>query len=219
MKKRLILLKILLLLAVFSAMVNAQNTVSLTSGGFIVVGGESPGTPLSTQPPNGKPISAQINFGNVTPSTNSSRRIVIKMPIRISATVAYKIEFQRFSLDDNSVKPSEIGFGITNIRAQMPGAKDLKENATEVKAGNFLNDPLSCPIINGKIRFTTTLENILESPTLILSGVPTVNSESSDDLAKDETSILADLIFVVSTQYYQADKPFSLKLNMTISPQ
>jgi hypothetical protein len=227
MKKSLTILMTLVLLTALSAMVKGQNTVSLTSGGFIVVSGENPGTPLSMQSPSGKPISTQINFGDVSPSVHSSRRIIIKMPIRISATVNYKIEFQRISINDSSVKPSDIGFGITNIRAQRSGSHKLATNSLNITgAGNFLNDPAMCPIINGKPKFTATLNDISESPTLILSGVPTVNesddnlkSESAEDLGKDETSILADLIFVVSAQYYDADKPFSLRLNMTISPQ
>lgn len=218
MQKRLVLLINLILMTVFPLIANGQNTVSLTSGGFIVVSGEIAGTPLSTQSPAGQPVSAQIHFGDSSPSLYGSRRIVVKMPIRISATVNYKIEFQRISIADRSVQPSAIGFGIVNIRAQNSGSNELKSNAASVSGGNFLNNPIDCPLIQGKPHFTTTLADIAESPTLVLSGVPTVNSESADDLGKDETSILADLIFVLPAQYYDPTKPFSLRLNMTISP-
>ena len=219
MKKSLILATMILLLMALSTIANGQNKVSLTSGGFIIVGGESPGTPLSTEAPAGRPVAAQIHFGDVSPAANGSRRIVVKLPIQISAKVNYKVEFQRFSLNDNSVKPSDIGFGITNIRQQKPGSN----RAININAGKFLNDPASSPIINGKPRFATTLNDIGESPTLILSGTPTtkLNEEDEDDKdeSEGETTILVDLVFVLSAQYYDPNKPFNLRLNMTISPR
>ena len=217
-QKSLILATMILLLITLSTIANGQNKVSLTSGGFIVVGGESPGTPLSTEAPGGRPVAAQIHFGDVSPAANGSRRIV-KLPIQISAKVNYKVEFQRFSLNDNSVKPSDIGFGITNIRQQKTGSN----RPININAGKFLNDPASSPIINGKPRFATTLNDIGESPTLILSGTPTnkLNEEDEDDRHESEgaTTILVDLVFVLSAQYYDPNKPFNLRLNMTISPR
>jgi hypothetical protein len=220
MKKSLTLLMMLLLVSALSAVVKAQNNVSLTSGGFIMVSGESPGTPLSTQSAQGKPIAAQISFGDASPSVNFSRRIIVKMPIRISASTNYKIEFQRLLIGDNAVNPSDIGFGITNIRPQIIGSSELRKDALNLNgANNFFNDPCTSPIINGRPKFLTTLENIGEDPTLVLTGVPTVASEKSDDVGKDETAILADLVFVLAPQYFDASKSSNLKINMTITPQ
>lgn len=218
MREFLGLLKILLLICALSVIAKSQNSVSLTSGGFIVVSGQSPDTPISSQSQLGQPISAQLNFGNISPSLNLSRQIIIKVPIRISATTKYKVEFQRLSIGDSSVNPADIGFGVMNIRPQIPNSIELYKNAVSgINAGIFLNNPMSIKIQNGKTKYTTSLENISESPTLVLSGVPTVKSELSEDLGKAETSILIDLVFVVATQYYDPNKPFGLSLNMNIS--
>ena len=219
MKKSLILATMFLLLIALSTIANGQNKVSLTSGGFIAVSGENPGTPLSTQSPAGRPIVAQINFGDTSPSSFGARRIIVKMPIRISAKIDYKIEFQRSSLDDSSVNPSDIGFGITNVRRQRLDSKDGKDDATNINAGKFLNDPASSPIINGKPNFMTTLKDIGESPTLVLSGCPTTDSKESEEFEDDESSILVDLVFVLPAQYYDPGKSFNIRLNMTISPK
>ena len=219
MKKSLILATMILLLITLSTIANGQNNVSLTSGGFIIVGGENSGTPLSTQSPAGRPIAAQINFGNTSPSSFGARRIIVKMPIRISAKVDYKIEFQRFSLDDSSVNPSDIGFGITNARRQRLDSKDVKDEAININAGNFFNDPTRSPIINGKPNFMTTLKDIGESPTLVLSGCPTTDFKEKEEAEDDESSILVDLVFVLPAQYYDPSKSFNLRLNMTISPR
>lgn len=46
--------------------VNADaQTAVISSGGFVSVSGQIPGTPVSTQNPTGQPIAANLRFGDV----------------------------------------------------------------------------------------------------------------------------------------------------------
>ncbi len=198
----------------FSGVYAQSSTVSLTSGGFASVGGQRPGTPLSTQSPAGQTLSANLNFGDIATTVND-RRVRITMPIRISATTNYKIEIQRTSFSEGGIEPKDIGFGIGNIRPQSSGI-GLTANAANLGiSGNFASNPLTAPIQNGTPIFGATLANIAETPTVILTGVPTV---AEGDLAEDKNSILVDLTFVIVPQYFSPVDSSTMNLILTISP-
>ena len=196
--------------------IDAQSaTVSLTSGGSPFVYGHAMSAPLSTQSSVGTPISARLNFGDVGPG-GSNRLVRITLPIRVSAMTSYKIEFQRFSIGDSSVTPSDIGFSVGNVRPQTGANPRLTADATHIQIfGNFGIDAVSAPIIGGVPQFPATLASISESPTLILTGRPTVASGSLGD---NDSSILVDLVFVVAPQYFTPGAPSVLNLTMTITP-
>lgn len=207
------------LTAVFALLVSgvfAQSaSVSLTSGGFSSVGGERPGTPLSTQPAAGQILSANLNFGDIAAADGGERRIRITMPIRISATTNYKIEIQRTPFSGGGIEPKDIGFGIGSIRPQSSGI-GLTANAANLNiAGNFASNPQTAPIRNGIPMFGATLADIGETPVVILTGVPTV---ADGVLGEDKNSVLVDLTFVIVPQYFTPTDSSVLNLTLIISP-
>ncbi|MCY7346283.1 MAG: hypothetical protein LH614_08705 [Pyrinomonadaceae bacterium] len=198
--------------------VNADaQTAVISSGGFVSVSGQIPGTPVSTQNPTGQPIAANLYFGDVSPNGIWSRRVVMRMPIRISSDCNYKVELQRVSFNNISVQPSDIGFGIGIARAQIDGSPNLTLNATNINiAGNFGSNPITALLVNGSPQYQATLNNISESSTLVLTGVPTIAGGNAGD---DSNSILIDLIFVIVPQYYTPTDGSNLNLTLIISAQ
>ena len=196
--------------------VEAQ-TALITSGGFVSVSGQIPGTPVSTENMNGQPIAANLRFGDVSPNGIWSRRVVMRMPIRISADCNYKVEVQRISFDNMSIQPSDIGFGIGNARPQIAGSPNLTANAAEISIlGNFAANPIIAPVVNGSPHYQNTLANISESPTPVFYGVPTA---AGGKVGEDSNSILVDLTFVIVPQYYTPTENLNLNLILVISAQ
>lgn len=189
------------------------NTVSLTSGGFASVSGQTPGTPLSTQTGAGQILAANLNFGDIG-ACAGQRRVRITMPIRISASTQYKIELQRSGISDG-IQPKDIGFGIGNIRPQM-GGNYLTGDATNLNInGTFAVNPYIAPVINGVPKYEATLADIGENPTIVLTGVPTV---AKGDVGEDGNSVLVDLTFVVVPQYFTPTDLSNIMLTILISP-
>ncbi len=207
----------LALIFTFGTVNTHAQTVVITSGGFVSVSGQIPGTPVSTESMVGQPIAANLNFGDASPNGMWSRRVVIRMPIRISADCNYKVELQRASFGNTSIRPSDIGFGIGNARPQISGSPNLTANALNVNYfGEFGSNPITAPMVNGSPRYRNTLADISESPTPVLTGVPTVAGGAAGD---DSNSILADLIFVIVPQYYTPTENSNLNVTILISAQ
>ncbi len=206
---------ILFLLFCASGVLAQSTTVSLTSGGFPTVIGEQPGTPLSTQSAIREPLEASLNFGDLSPFVYGSRRVIIKTPIRISAKKNYKVEAQRLG-SGGSVGPDHIGFGISNVRLQVPGDPKNTENATSLTImGNFGSDPTQAPSRNGSLQFQSSLATVGESSTLLFTGFPT--AKGGGHVNKDDGSILVDFIFVIGAQYYSANTLSNLRLVLTVT--
>jgi hypothetical protein len=201
-------LLLLLLFALSGAGSAAAQNVSLTSGGFPSVSGHLPGTPVSTQSSVGARLESQINFGDLSANI-SGRRVRVTVPIRISAKTNYQLELQRVADSGGSVKASDIGFGILNIRPQMGGNPKLSGNALSVSiAGNFGANPVNLP-------FAATLAAIGENSTVVLTGAPTV---ADGELGENDNSILVDLTFVIAAQYFTPSDLSALNLMLKISP-
>ena len=198
--------------------VNADaQTAVISSGGFVSVSGQIPGTPVSTENALGQPIAANLRFGDVSPNGIWSRRVVMRMPIRISADCNYKVEVQRISFDNTSIQPSDIGFGIGNVRPQIAGSPNLTANAAEINvSGNFASNPIIAPVVNGSPHYQNTLANISESLTPVFYGVPTA---AGGKVGEDSNSILVDLTFVIVPQYYTPTENSNLNLTLVISAQ
>lgn len=198
----------LLLFVLLGAAGAAAQDVSLTSGGFPSVSGHLPGTPVSTQSSVGAKLDSQINFGDVSANI-SGRRVRVTVPIRISARTNYQIELQRVAGNGGSVKASDIGFGILNVRPQTGSNPKLAANAINVSiAGNFGTNPVNPP-------FAATLAAIGESSTVVLTGAPTIGG---GELGENDNSILVDLTFVIAAQYFTPSDLSALNLMLKISP-
>lgn len=216
MKFRFLQFCLLMFFVAGAVSVEAQ-TALISSGGFVAVSGQVPGTPVSTENMIGQPIAANLQFGDVSPNGIQSRRVVMRMPIRISADCNYKVELQRISFNSASIQPSDIGFGIGNARPQIGGSPNLTANAAEISIiGNFAANPIIAPVVNGLPRFQNTLAGILENPTPVFYGVPTMAGGTAGD---DSNSILVDLTFVIVPQYYTPTDSARLNVILTITPR
>ncbi len=211
------LIFLLFLMLTAAHLAAAQETVSLTSGGSPTVSGHLPTTPVSTESPIGSELVANLNFGDVAPASDGVRKIKITIPIRISATQNYKVELQRASANGLEISPSDIGFGVTNVRPQIAGSKLLATNAASgvTIAGKFGSNPMSAPVIQGIPQFQSTLADVGTNPTIIFTGVPTIEKGSFDD---NGNSILVDLTFVIVAQYFAAEDVANLNLAISITP-
>lgn len=207
---------LLLVLSIGASGVFAQKTtVSLTSGGFPSVNGQKPTTPVSNSASAGQTLLANLNFGDIS-ATAVSRRVSIKLPIRISATTNFKIEVQRVGTTAMGIKPSDIGFGIGNVRPQADGSKLLSNALSLNILQSFGTNPATAPVRGGVPSFESSLADISENPTVILTGSPTVKNE--EHFGNDDGSILVDLTFVIVAQYFTPSDSENLSLIITVSP-
>jgi hypothetical protein len=137
----------------------AQGGVSLTSGGFPSGSGVSVGTPPSSQSPAGTTILATLSFGDLGPRAYSGK-VRIVLPVRVSATVPYRVTVQRADAGTGGLKASDIGFGVVNFRTQQSSGARLSPDAIGgiIPAANFGGDPSNARVVNGRPRFNATLE-------------------------------------------------------------
>lgn len=173
----------------------------LTSGGYPTVNGHRPTTPVSNQTAAGTNLVANLNFGDVSPFAYGSRRIIITMPIRIKAATNYKLELQCAAAVSSGIKLSDIGFGIRE--------KGDAVNMITI-AGNFGANPATAQIVNGSPRFQATLADLLEKPTAILTGTPTIVNKSNGYIS-------LDLIFVIVPQYFTPTDLFNPNITMRLT--
>ncbi len=217
-QKQIALIRVLILIPVLMIalqQVSAQTkSVMLTSGGFTVVEGQMPGTPPSIQSPSGSPLTgASLNFGEVAAVNGLPRRVIIKVPIRISAAKPYKLEMEVTPVTGQSIKLSDIGFGIENIRRQPSANAKWTITATDVLItdNRLTSNPGAVKVIKGIPQFDATLAY---TPPVILTGMPTV---ADGELGEDGNSILIDLKFVIVEQYFMPDS-FNFNLSLKIVP-
>jgi hypothetical protein len=193
--------------------------LSLTSAGLPAVTGALPGTPVSIQSAAGTRLTAVLNFGDVG-ARNPNPQVRIVMPIRVSADTAYKVEVQRSIINGSSgVQPADIGFGVGQFRPQLPAPNRLTSNAVSgiTTRGTFGSDPSAAPRDrNGRPQFQASLNQIATgAPTVIFSGPDMV---AQGDAGDDRNSVLADLTFVITPQFYAVTSSFTIMLTVTISP-
>src|SRR6185369_4486449 len=103
----------------------------------------------------------------------------------------------------SGVQATDIGFGVGNFRAQVPGSVRLTANAVSgiTTSGSFGTDPsLAANNSDGQPQYQATLNNIsTASATQIFTGPTTVLSGA---IGSNNNSILADLTFVIVPQYF-----------------
>lgn len=208
----------LALICVFPNSAKAQTgKFSLTSGGYAAAAGTKSGTPPSVQSPSGTKAVVNLQFGDVSPRSASSK-VICTVPIKISSDKAYKIEIKRADLaETGGPRPKDIGFGVTNVRAAFPGSHQLSGSALAVSvAGGFASNPSAVTMSGGLPQFAATLENIPSGVgTTVLNGPATTVPSS---VGQDEGSILADLVFVIVPQYFDVTDNMNLALTVTITP-
>jgi hypothetical protein len=190
-----------------------QPTVSLSSGGSPIVKGYTPGTTTSFGSPKGNTLSANLNFGDV--SAGESKLIQITLPVKLSASGRYKVELQKTPLLSNSIQPSDIGFSVQNVRSQINGSRKLHADAVNgIQIAGRFNIIQSSVLRGGKPQFQSSLADISETPTVILTGE---FAGENSKFSENENSILVDLVFVMARQYYKPSDSFNLNLVLTIT--
>jgi hypothetical protein len=162
-------------------------------------------------------MAVSLNFGDVSPF-NDRNTIVGVVPVRVSAGCSYTIGMKRSgSHTFGGLRPSDIGFGVRNIRAEIAGSGKLQAGALGVSIlGQFADDPRNVKVIEGLPRYSATLEHISEGvDSAILQGPATA---ADSDVGSDGGSILADLIFVIVPQYFDPSEGTNMTLELTINP-
>jgi len=217
MKKRTIVVVVLMFgLVIYTPHADAA-TLSLTSGGAPPVTGTRAGTAASTDSAVGNTITATLNFGDVS-LLNINSQVKIVVPIRISTTANYSVRVQATIIAGGSgVQATDIGFGVGNFRAQVPGSVRLTANAVSgiTTSGAFGTDPsLAANDSDGQPQFLATLNNISTAgATQIFSGPATALFGL---VGFNATSVLADLTFIIVPQFFTPTASFSVTLTITI---
>jgi hypothetical protein len=156
-----------------------------------------------------------INFGEVSP-VNQSNLVKVVVPIAIRSIAPYQVAVSvtgAFDANQQAVQPSDIGFGVRNMR-QM-GGKSQDCTVQHLFRSPFNNDPSAVVTLdaNGRAAYTSSLRNIAAS-TVILSG-PKLTKGGAIKREVDNGYIF-DAIFTIKPQYYVSGT-FSATITFTIS--
>lgn len=170
---------------------------------------------------NQRPFSVTVNFGEVGPA-NQNGIVSAVIPIQLRSSDSYQLTAQVTSsnfnfADAEAIQPSDIGFGLQNIREAGNGG-NLKTNpdpvTNSVITPGFDNDPrISVDTSALRASYPGTLAGFL-SPVLIMRG-PRISS--SGGLGGNNCSncgILVDAILAIKPQYFT---PGSLSVTITFT--
>ncbi|HEX9962195.1 MAG TPA: hypothetical protein VGB00_14780 [Pyrinomonadaceae bacterium] len=194
--------------------ISAQN-FDISSGGQPTISGALNGSVTGSASVQSN-LSVTINFGEISPANRNSV-VKVVVPVAIRSTAPYQVAVSLSGMtgaNPQSVQPSDIGFGITNIRSMGNNAQDCA-NSSHIIYSPFGNDPVNTDTISagGRVAYQSTLANVSGS-TLILSG-PRL-SKSSNSVRQTNDGYIFDAIFVVTPQFF-AGGAASGTLTFTIS--
>ncbi|HXG90907.1 MAG TPA: hypothetical protein VNN73_00875 [Blastocatellia bacterium] len=160
-----------------------------------------------------------VNFGEVTPiNPNSIVKVVV--PIAIRSTEQYQVTVSAaasFGASPNSIKASDIGFGIQNFRSL--GARATACSANSIINPVFNNDPASSVTINpatGRAQYPSTLATIGASALLINGPVLSVFRNIGEWKRDIDNGRVFDAVFAIKPQFFEPG-PFSVTLTFNIS--
>jgi hypothetical protein len=159
-------------------------------------------------------LAVTINFGELSP-INTNQIVKVVVPIAIRSSSPYQVTVSITSAtgsDPNSVKLSDIGFGIQNMRPIGQEAQ-ICNNSQHIIYPPFNNDPSQTMTIDssGRASYQSSLANIVGS-TLIMSG-PQLSKKG---LRRTDNAWAFDTIFVVAPGFYTPGS-FTVTLTFTIS--
>ena len=145
-----------------------------------------------------------VNFGEVSPlNTNSIVKVIV--PIALRSNQPYQVAVSMSGLSNansEALQPSDIGFGIQNIRV-LGGAGKICTQSTHVIRSPFNNDPATSATVgtNGRVSYPSSLGN-LSGSTILLSGPQLSKNNSS--IRQQSDGYVFDAIFALTPQFFVA---------------
>jgi hypothetical protein len=162
------------------------------------------------------PLVVVVDFGELSP-VNPNQIVKVVIPIALRSDSEYQVAVTLSGIvgaDPNSVKFSDIGFGIQNLRAY--GVKATTCGANSTIHSPFDNDPATTFTISGatgRAQYSSSLANIGAS-TVILNGPQLTNNFGTSGRS---SGWAFDAILAVKPQYYTPGVFSGIVLTFTIS--
>lgn len=158
-----------------------------------------------------------INFGEVSP-LNTNSVVKVTVPIALRSNQPYQVAVSMSGLFNGNVQalqPSDVGFGIQNLRL-LGGAGKICNQSAHIITPTFNNDPTLFSTINGsgRVSYQSSLAS-LSGSTVILTGPELSKNNSSKRQNSDGYEF--DAIFALTPQFF-APGVSSATLIFTISP-
>jgi hypothetical protein len=203
----------LILLAV--AQTASAQALDISSGGLPTITGAVNGSVTGSSNVTNDLV-VTINFGEVSPlNTNSIVKVVV--PIALRSNQPYQVAVSMSGLNNantESVQPSDVGFGVQNVRV-LGGAGKVCTQSAHLIRSPFNNDPAASATVgsSGRITYQSSLGN-LSGSTVMLSG-PQL-SKNNSAIRQQSDGYVFDAIFTLTPQFF-ATGASSATLVFTIS--
>lgn len=197
-----------------SSSASAQ-TFDIGSGGQPTITGALNGSVNGTSNPT-QDLVVTVNFGEISP-VNSNNLVKVVVPIAIRSDSPYQVSVSvagTFSANQQAVQPSDIGFGVRNLRQMGIKSQDCDRSPHLFRAP-FDNDPAANITLDaqGRTVYASSLANV-GANTVILSG-PKLTKGSLTKHEADNGYIF-DAILTIRPQFY-ATGAFNATITFTIS--
>jgi hypothetical protein len=194
--------------------ISAQ-TLDISSGGQPTITGALGGSVTGSSSVLND-LMVTINFGEVSPA-NANSIVKVVVPIAVRSLQPYRVSVSQAGLgsaNPQGLQSSDIGFGVTNIRA-MGNQSQVCTQSSHVFYPPFNNDPASTATIsaNGRVAYQSSLSNIAGA-TVILSG-PRLQ-RTPNPTRQQTDGYIFDAIIGITPQFFAAGTT-SATLTFTIS--
>jgi hypothetical protein len=187
----------------------------ISSGGLPSITGSLGGS-VSGSSDTTQNLAVTVNFGEVSPA-NVHRIVKVVVPIAIRSNQSYQVTASlagAFDSDPSAVQPSDIGFGVANVRPLGDKAQSCPLSPHLINP-IFDNDP-SVTVgsdANGRAAYPSSTDQ-LKAPTVILSGARLTKGSAKK---REPTNGYAfDAILAITPQFYSAGT-FSATIIFTIT--
>lgn len=206
---------LLLLCAARGAAAQSQN-YDISSGGQPTITGALGGS-VSGGATALDNLSVTINFGEVSPA-NASGAVKVVVPVAVRSRQPYMVTVSvtnSSNVDPRAIQPTDIGFGVTNMRP-LGSKAQICNGSAHLFYAPFNNDPAASATLNasGRVAYPSTIANV-GTATTILSGPRLTQGTSASRFADD--GWVFDAVFVVTPQYF-APGSATATLTFQISP-
>ena len=162
-------------------------------------------------------LSVTINFGEVSPA-NANSVVKVVVPVAVRSRQPYLVTVSvtnSTNVDPRALQPTDIGFGVTNMRPLGNKAR-ICTRSNHILYAPFNNDPAAAATINasGRVAYPSTIANVGGSTT-ILSG-PELTQGTNSGRSTDDGWVF-DAVFVITPQFF-APGSASATLTFQIAP-
>lgn len=208
------LVTVLLLLT--AAQTASAQALDISSGGQPTITGAVNGS-VSGSASVLNDLVVTVNFGEVSP-LNTNPIVTVVVPIGIRSNQPYQVSVSMSgsnNADANALQPSDIGFGIQNLR-QLGGAGKVCNQSSHVIRSPFNNNPATGATVgsNGRVVYPSSLGS-LSGATIVLSG-PELSKNNSSKRQQSDGWVF-DAVLTITPQFF-APGVASATLVFSISP-